>query len=202
MLIGAVRLLPGDRLLAFSSSCMMIYDFNIVKEVEVTGPNITSNITEPLWKLPFADTRTLHGALSQGLSTPAATRFIVKAKALHEITIPHNKHEVPYFRELMALEQLKDMTFAIGFEKSFIQHSDRSVMRLSLTQGIREQDKGDCFAHSDFPVISRDYPTTPNGARLPKLDEETGRLVQDFRDGFLVIDTATLYAKKENSSML
>jgi hypothetical protein len=179
---------------------MIIYRFVIVVGAEITPPTMAPHITEPLWKLPLAGTRTLHGGLSQGLSNGVATYFIVKAEALFEVAIPHDERQVPSVRQLTVLEQPKDLTYAIGFEKAFIQHSDRSITRLSYSWGTREGDKDECHVSSCIPVISGDYPTTPNGARLPKLDEETGRIVQDFREGILVIDTAILYMKKENKS--
>jgi hypothetical protein len=115
-----MRLVPGDRLLAFSEEHMMIYSFVSVGGVEVTAPTVAPHVTEPLWKLPFAGTRTDRGALSEGLSNEIATYFVVKAKNIHGLIVPHNRHQVPHFRQLMEFDSPKDPTCAIGFEKAFM----------------------------------------------------------------------------------
>jgi hypothetical protein len=194
----AVRLLPGDRLLAFSREHMMIYSFVTLEGVEVTPPTFVPQITEPRWKLPFAGTRTDRGELSEGFSSETATCFVVKARDIHALSVPHNEHQAPEFRLLMELDSSSSSscpTCAIGFEKAFIQHMDRSITRLSFSweTGEAEMIGSSPPASTYGKVISKNYPTTCNGARIPQLDEEMGRIVQDLRDGFRIIDTATLY---------
>ena len=48
----------------------------------------------------------------------------------------------------------------------------------------------DRFTSQQAPVLAS---YLCNGARIPQLDEETGRIVQELRDGFRIIDTATLH---------
>ena len=176
---------------------MMIYSFVILEGVEVTPPTLVPQITEPRWKLPFTGTRTDRGALSEGFSNETATYFVVKARNIYGLIVPHDEHQAPEFRLLMELEELDSSdcpTCAIGFEKAFVQHMDRSITRLSFSWETGEAEKiGSPPASNCDIVISRDYPTTCNGARIPQLDEETGRIVQDLRDGVRIIDTATLY---------
>ena len=89
---------------------------------------------------------------------------------------------------MMDFGQLEGLSFAIGFEKGVIQYGNRTVARLGFSWDV--EDMGLCPKISCTCVLFRDYPTTPNGARPPKLDEETGRIVQDLIGGVLVIDTA------------
>jgi len=170
----------------------MIYSFIILDGVDVAQPTFVPQITEPLWKLPFAGAQTDRCALSEGLSNDTATYFVVKAKNIHELVVPHNENEAPHFRLLMEFDSLGCPTCAIGFERAFIQHEDISITRLNFSREAagsgenRDSNTGDS-------VVFRDYPTTCNAARIPQLDEETGRIVQDLRHGFRVIDTAALY---------
>ncbi|KIM39062.1 hypothetical protein M413DRAFT_235340 [Hebeloma cylindrosporum] len=166
---------------------MLIYSFVIAGRVEVAAPVVVPHVTEPLWKLPFPGTRTDRGALSQGLINETAMYFVVKAKNMHGLIIPHNENESPRFHPLMEFDSSRCPTCAIGLEKAFIQHEDSSISRLSMSW-----EKGEPGS-----VVFNDYPTTCNGARIPHFDEETGRTVQDLRDGFRVIDTATLYKDGE-----
>jgi hypothetical protein len=176
---------------------MMIYSFVTLEGVAVTPPTFVPQITEPRWKLPFTGTRTDRGALSEGFSNETATYFVVKAKNIHALIVPHNEHQAPEFRLLMELEELDSSdcpTCAIGFEKAFIQHMDRSITRLSFSWETGPAERiGSAPASTCGMVISRDYPTVWHGARIPRLDEETGRIVQGLMDGIRIIDTATLY---------
>jgi len=45
--------------------------------------------------------------------------------------------------------------------------------------------------------IFKSYPITRNGARSPQLDEETGRIAQESRRSFRVIDTTALYMNND-----
>jgi hypothetical protein len=187
---NAVRLLPGDRLLAFSEDHMLVYSFVTAGEAGVAPPVVAPDVTEPLWKLPFTGTRIEHGGLSQGLTNETATYFVVHARILYALIIPHDEHQTPHFHPLIVFDSSKNPICAIGFEKAFIQHLDRSITHLNFSW-----EKGEASDTSSSPVsvVFRDYPTTYNGARIPKLDEETGRIVQDLRFGFRVIDTALIY---------
>lgn len=80
----------------------MIYDFVILEGLEVTLPTFPPRFTEPHWKLPFTGTRTDRGALSVELSNETATYFIVKARIIHRLTIPHNENEALHFQLMMA----------------------------------------------------------------------------------------------------
>jgi len=182
----------------------MIYSYVTLEGVQVTPPIFVPQNTEPRRKLPFTGTRTDRGALSEGFSNETATYFVVKAKNMHGLIVPHGEHQAPEFHLLMELEELDSSdcpTCAIGFEEAFIQHMDRSITRLSFSWEAGEVEKlvspPECTCDI---VISRDYPTTCNGARIPQLDEETGRIAQDLRDGVRIIDTATLY--KESDELL
>ncbi|KIM49832.1 hypothetical protein M413DRAFT_438950 [Hebeloma cylindrosporum] len=159
---------------------MLIYSFLIAGRVEVAPPIVFPHVTEPLWKLPFPGTPTDRGALSQGLINETATDFVVKAKNMHGLIVPRNENGSPRFRPLMEFDSSTCPTCAIGLEKAFVQNEDSSVSRLSMSW-----EKGESGS-----VVFNDYPTTCNGARLPYSDEEMGRIVQDLRDGFRVIDTA------------
>ena len=175
----------------------MIYSFVTLEGVEVTPPTFVPRVIEPRWKLPFSGTRTDRGALSEGFSNETATYFVVRARNIHGLIVPHDGHQAPEFRLLMELEEFDTsdyQTCAIGFEKAFIQHMDRSIARLSFSWEMGEDEViGSSPASTCGIVIFKDYPTAFNGARIPQLDEETGGIVQDLRDGVRIIDTATLY---------
>jgi hypothetical protein len=183
-----IRFLPGDRLLAFSSMQMLIYSF-VIAEVEPTVTTLLPDITQPLWDIPLSKTRTGHGSLSQGITNRLGTCFIIHARnQILGLVIPHRQDQAPRSIEMMDFGQLEGLSFAIGFEKGVIQYGNRTVARLGFSWDV--EDMGLCPKISCTCVLFRDYPTTPNGARPPKLDEETGRIVQDLIGGVLVIDTA------------
>jgi hypothetical protein len=176
---------------------MMIYDFVTLEGVGISPPTFVPQITEPRWKLPFAGTRTDRGALSEGFSNETATYFVVEARNIRGLIIPHNEHQALEFRLLVEFEEFDSsgrQTCAIGFEKASTQHMDRSITRLRFSWEKGEATKTDSSPVSTCDSVSFiDYPTTYHRARIPQLDEETGRIVQDLRDGFWIIDTATLY---------
>jgi len=92
----------------------------------------------------------------------------------------------------MEFDSLSCLTCAIGFERAFIQHDDISITRLDFSR--EAAGEGENMGSSTCsPVVFRDYPTTCSAARIPQLDEETGRIMQDVRHGLRVIDTAALY---------
>ena len=172
----------------------MIYSFKIVERMDITAPTLTSNVTEPLWKMPFPQTRTDRSGLSEGISDETASYFVVKAKTLYSLLIPHDDDQAPRFRELARFECTAMSICATGFQKAFLQHSDQSITRLSFSG--KPQDPEDIIAcPSSHIVTSIDYPTVPGEIQLPKLDEETGRIVQNLKDGVMIIDTAILYKK-------
>lgn len=178
----AVRLLPGDRLLAFSEEHIMVYHFVIVGSVGVTAPTIASHVTNPLWKLPFTGRRTTLGALTKGVSNGIATYFVVKAQHLYGLIVPHDEHQAPYPRLLMECNLSAHMTSVVGFEKAFMQQLNWSTERLSFTLEMGEDESPPHY------VISRDHPTAYELVRRSHLDEETGRIVQELKGGFWVID--------------
>jgi len=188
----AIRLLPGDRLLAFSNEHAMIYSFAILEGVGISSPTFAPHITEPRWKLPFSGTRANRGTLSKGLWNETATYFVVKARDIHELVVPHNENEAPHFHLLMEFDSSPCPRCAIGFERAFIQHEDLSITRLNFSREAAGEAENmgskDCSS-----VVFRDSPTTCTGTRIPKLDEETGRIVQVFSYGFRIIDTALIY---------
>ena len=172
----------------------MIYSFKTVEGMDTTAPTLTSDVTEPLWKIPFPEARTNRSGLSEGISDEIASYFVVKAKTLYNLLIPHDDDQSPRFREFARFECTAMSTGAIGFQKAFFQHSDLSITRLSFSG--KPQDPEDIVAcRSSHIVTFRDYPTVPGGILLPKLDEETGRIVQELKNGVIIIDTASLYRK-------
>jgi len=154
--------------------------------MEVAAPTVVPHVTEPLWRLPFAGTRTDRGALSEGFSNEVATYFVVKlARNLHGLIVPHNWYQIPHFRQLMGFDSPRNPTCAIGFEREFVQHRDRLTTHPSFSWEKGEvENMGSSLARTCGSVISRDYPTTCIGARIPQLDEETGRVVQELIDGW------------------
>ncbi|RDB18718.1 hypothetical protein Hypma_014706 [Hypsizygus marmoreus] len=193
--LSAIRFLPGHRLLVCSVTSLMLYSFITAKCSEVTAPTATSSLTKRLWRLPFDGDRVLHGALSEGHSDELATYFVIYAgNTIHGLAIPHIVDQPPHLRELVDISglELGCITLSVGFEKAFIQHRDRSISRLKFSwdkRGIQEVKPA-----SSCPTITvKGYPTTLNGARLPLLDEETGRVVQSSREGIVIVDTALLY---------
>ena len=189
-----IRPLPNNRLVAFSREYMMIYSFNTIKGTDITAPTLTSHVTKPLWKIPFPGTRTDRGGLSEGISDEIASYFIVKAKTLYSLLVPHDIHQTPRFREFARFDRTAMSTCAIGFQKAFLQHSDLSISRLSFSG--KPQDLDGIVAYpSSHVVTSRDCPTIPSGTQLPKIDEETGRIVQELKDSLMIIDTAILYRR-------
>ena len=171
----------------------MIYSFKPIEGMDTTAPTLTSDVTEPLWKIPLPGTRTNSGGLSEGISDETASYFVVKAKTLYSLLVPHDDDQTPRFREFVRFERTAMSTCAIGFQKAFLQHSDQSITRLSFSG--KPQDLDDIVAcPSSHVVTSRDYPTVP-GFPLSKLDEETGRIVQNLKSGVIIIDTASLYRK-------
>ena len=113
---NAIRLLPGDRILAFSNDHMMIYSFFTAGKAGFAPPVVTPYVTEPLWKLPL---RMDFGGLSQGLSNETATLFVVNAGPLYRLIISHDKHQTSHFHLLMVFNSSKYPKCAIGFEKAF-----------------------------------------------------------------------------------
>jgi hypothetical protein len=170
----------------------MIYNFVIVEGVDPNPPADTPQITQPLWSLPVVGARTDRGALSQGLYNDLATHFILTTN--HEIlhlVVFNREGQAPHLIKMMEFDRPKAATSAIGFEKAFIQHERQTASRLSFSWDFREAESTDTQAPcSCVCAISQDYPTTSDGARLPKFDEETGRIIQDSLDGVWVVDTA------------
>ena len=172
----------------------MIYNFDTVEGMDTTAPTLTSDVTEPLWKMPFPEARTNRGGLSEGISDEIASYFVVKAKTLYSLLVPHDVDQAPRFREHARLDRIAMSTCAIGFQKAFLQHSDRSITRLSFSGKLQQSE--DIVACLSFHVVTfRDYPTVSGGIPLPQLDEETGRIVQDLKNRVIIIDTASLYRK-------
>ena len=129
----------------------MIYSFVILEGVDVAPPTFVPQITEPLWKLPFAGTQTDHGALSEGLSNDTATYFVVKAKNIHGLVVPHNENEAPHFHLLMEFDFSSCLTCAIGFERAFIQHKDISITRLDFSR--EAAGNGENMVSNKTPLI-------------------------------------------------
>jgi hypothetical protein len=187
LLQDAIRLLPGDRILAFSNDHMMIYSFVTTGEAGVAPPIVTPHVTEPLWKLPL---RKDFCGLSQGLQNETATLFVVNTGPLYGLIIPHDEHQTPHFQLLMVFNSSKYPKYAIGFEKAFFHHADDSITRLAFSWEAAGEAEN-VGSRTCSSVVFRDSPR--NGARIPQLDEETGRIVQVIRGGFWVIDTALVY---------
>lgn len=174
----------------------MIYSFTIERLGPFAG-NLTSEIAQPLWSLPLAEARTDRGGLSQGLFTP----FVLTTRhRVIGLVIPHRRDQEPHLIQMMELDRHAEVPTCVGgFEKAFIQHTDRSVSRLSFSWDGREVGGVDPWLMGTCTrAVSRNYPPTFNGARLPKFDEETGRLVQDSAHGIWVGDTSLAYTN-ENS---
>lgn len=187
---------------------MLIYEFYIVDGVEITTPDPDiSGDTSPLWSLPLAGTRIDRGTLSQGLTDEFATHFILAGmNRILNVVVPNSEDQPPRLIEMMEFNRQGLTTSVIGFEKAFIQHVNQwgsrlgSVSRLSFAWGGRELRSIDPWpAGSCVCVFSKDYPTTCNGARLPKFDEESGRIVQDSMEGIRILDTALIYQEDRGS---
>jgi len=86
----------------------------------------------------------------------------------------------------MGPDLTKYFTIGFEFERAFIQHEDLSITHLNFSREAagKEENMGSSTCGS---VVFRNYPTMCNAARIPQLDEETGRIVQDLRHGFRVI---------------
>jgi hypothetical protein len=180
--------------LAVSSELkIVIYRFVIVGPVEHAAPTVPQQIAEPLWKLSPGGTRIV---LSEGFSDDIATYFVVKARSVLGLVIPHNENQLPYFRLLMDFDPSKWTNFATGFEKALTQDADGSSRRLSFSwqAGIT----GSCSPSLSGGINSTSYPSMYYGSRVPQLDEETGRIVQDSLDSFQVVDTAVVYSNMES----
>jgi hypothetical protein len=76
-----IRLLPMDRLLAFSANHIMVYSFVVVEGADTASPPDALEITQPLWRLPLLEARADSSALSQGLSDQFTTQFILTTGA-------------------------------------------------------------------------------------------------------------------------
>jgi hypothetical protein len=178
--------------LAFSATHLLIYRFVVVEGVDIAPPATTPEITQPLWSLPIVDARTDCGALSQRLYNEVATQFILTTDhKIINLFVPNNEDKAPHFIEMMEFNCPEAATFAIGFEKTFVQHLGHTILRLSFAWGTREVGSVNTGVLSSCVCsISLDYPTTCNGAQLPKFDKETGRIIQDSMNGVRVIDTA------------
>ncbi|RDB18600.1 hypothetical protein Hypma_014707 [Hypsizygus marmoreus] len=194
-IIDAIRFLPDGRLLACSAKSFAIYPCVIAEGLQVTAPIAIPKVTEPLWKLPFNGVRILHGALSDGYSDALATYFVVSAgNLIYGLSVPRSVDQSPHLCELMEVDGLQPghITLAVRSEKVLIQHRDRSIYRLVFSwaaRGVKDPQPFQTYSS----VTWNDFPTTCNGARLPLLDEETGRIIQSARDGIVVVDTALLY---------
>jgi hypothetical protein len=169
----------------------MVYSFAIVQRMDSAPPTYTSEITQPLWSLPLIDTRTNRGNLSQGLSNALTTHFFLATKdAILSLVVPISNNQPPRLIKMTELDRPRGATSVIGFGKAFLQYPDKTVSRMSFAWGTREVGSIEPWPPgSSIRAISYDYPTTCDGARLPKFDEETGRIVQDSWDGVWVIDS-------------
>jgi len=162
----------------------MIYSFATLEGVEVNPRTFVPQITEPHWKLPFAATRT-DRPVSQVFSNEIATYFLVKGKNIYALIVPHDEHQTPYFDLLLVLDECALCAF--GVEKAFAQHKDRSITYLKFSW-----EQGEAKKIDSSPASTRDG-VFLRGYHAPQLDEETGRIVQDWSNGFRIFDTATLY---------
>jgi ferredoxin len=172
----------------------MLYSFAVLEGVEFIPPTFAPHITEPRWKLSFAGTRTDRGALSKGLSNETATYFVVEARNIHGLIIPHNENEAPHFYLLMEFDSSRCPTCAIGFERAFIQHEDRSITRLNFSWEVAGENENTCDT-----LVFRDYPTTCNGAQIPQLDERRVVLCR-FCGMVCGSSTQPLFTRKVTSS--
>lgn len=71
----ALRLLPGNRLLACSPHSLMIYTFTIMEAMPTDVPRSVPEVTQPLWKLPFDSKATEVYGMSDGVSDKLVTYF-------------------------------------------------------------------------------------------------------------------------------
>jgi len=166
----------------------MMYSLATLEGVEVNPRTFIPQITEPHWKLPFAATRTDRPLLSQGFSNESATYFLVKGRNIYALIVPHDEHQTPYFDLLMVLDERTPCAF--GVEKAFIQQKQKDQ---SITYLRFSWEKGEAKKIDSSPASIRDGFKFFRGYHAPQLDEETGRIVQDLKDGLRIIDTATLY---------
>ncbi|KAF9461399.1 hypothetical protein BDZ94DRAFT_1263968 [Collybia nuda] len=173
----------------------MIYGFNVVEGMPTTTEPI-SDITQPLWSLSLAETRTNRGGLSRGMPTPLATQFILTTfYCVVSLVIPHKHDEEPCLSKVAELDtRAVTQTRAGGFEKAIILHRDQMVSRLGFSWGSRDAGNVDPWPPgSCICAISKDYSYLYGGMRPPKFDEGIGRIVQDTRRNILVIDMSLIY---------
>jgi len=188
-----IRLLPGDRLLALSGDLTtMVFRFVIGGGAGFADPTLPHHITKPLWRLSIGGPRIV---LSEGFSDDIATYFVVKTSHVLGLVIPHNGNQESHLRRLTVFNSsgLERLDFATGFEKALILDGPTRRLSFSWQDGIT----GSCSAIPGG-VNSTSYPSAYFGSRVPQLDEETGRIVQDSPDKFQVVDTAVVYSNTES----
>ncbi|KAF9461396.1 hypothetical protein BDZ94DRAFT_1263936 [Collybia nuda] len=191
VVIRRIRLLPGNRLLTFSQEQIMIYQFNIADGVNPIAPNISPKITEPTWRYELPDLRACYSALSQGISRGPSIHFLFTTNNhILDLIFHINNDQNPQVVEVAKLTYNKPSPIMsdIGSDKAFIQYPDSTVVHLSL----RWEKQALSSPKPEVPVLSR---TTPrdyfwNEIQPPKLDEETGRIIQNTNDMIWIIDTA------------
>ncbi|KAF8061681.1 hypothetical protein FPV67DRAFT_1673296 [Lyophyllum atratum] len=187
--LDCIRLLPGNRLLAFSDSdtTFMIYDVIPVVCEEQLLVTAATHATEPSWRLPCPPkNRTRHGGLSAAFIDVNATHFAFFAgSAVHGLVIPHNVQQPPQTFELARFSGPRFPDLALGFEKMFAHHHRDSALRLGFAW--KDDRKG---TNPDYTVKAREYSRDWNVVWPPILDEGSGRIVQSLINGVLVMDTA------------
>lgn len=167
--------------------------------VETIAPTTAPGITRPTWSMPLVQEGKRRSSLSLAVQHPLATHVILTAgNVISNLVIPTHDDQSPYLAEMMELPKLgsEPPSCVVGVGRAFVQHTDNSVSRLSFTWEDRNPGNrsswppGSCV-HTD----SRDYPTAYDNIRPPILDEETGCIIQDSRDGLWVVDTALIHMR-------
>lgn len=176
-----------------------MYRFATVDRAEAIDP--TPGFTQPEWSLsiPFAKIRTLragfYGDVSQGLYQPLVTHFILASgNLIQNLIVPNNEAEEVRFVELVGVDTRIPLVCVMVLEKAFLHYQDGSVSRLTFSWDDWEIGNADPWPlRSCVRATSKGYPATYDRNRLPKLDEETGRVIQASRDSILITDTALIY---------
>ncbi|KAG6831211.1 hypothetical protein H0H92_012006 [Tricholoma furcatifolium] len=198
-----IRLLPGNRILIFTKTNILVYD------VQPDSNSELASLPFLRWQLPCPPgERTANGGISEASINASSTQFTFvceKPNTIYSLSIPHNCAQFPLIRKIATFPGDYYPAIAVGFEKMFIAFErnwkadlDRlsgSVIRLGIAWS---GDGPACAGSEDISVAqgvhSYEYPTEWYVGWPPLLDEGSGRIVQPFgKRGLLVLDTALCY---------
>jgi hypothetical protein len=125
----------------------MIYRFVIDEGMETVPPTIPPDNIRPLWSISLAGERTDFGSLSQGLYDELATHFMLHRGSRSR---PCHSEQLHRLIPKMEFDRQKISTYAVGFQKAFIQHGNLPVSRLSFAWGDRQVYSPDSWPLGSF----------------------------------------------------